>query len=53
MITSIVIANLWGAATGEWRDASKGTKRTLVLGLAILLAAFTIFGLASRLIVPI
>ena len=50
MITSIVFANIWGAATGEWRGTSSGTKRTLLLGLALLVVAFTTFGLASKMI---
>ena len=50
MINSIVFANLWGAALGEWRGISAATKRTLFLGLTLLLVAFAVFGLANKLI---
>ena len=47
MSTVIVVANILGAATGEWRGASAGAVRLSWTGIAILVAAIVIvsFGL--------
>jgi len=47
MINSVVFANVWGVALGEWRGSSRGVKTSLSLGLALLVLAFVVFGYAS------
>jgi L-rhamnose-H+ transport protein len=46
---AIVVGNLWGLWRGEWRTAKASARRQLNLGLAVLLAAVAIFGIASAL----
>ena len=50
LVVAILFANLAGALTGEWRGASARTKATMVAGIVVLVAAFAMFGVASRLL---
>jgi lysophospholipase L1-like esterase len=50
LVISILVANLAGALTGEWRGASTKTKSTMVLGVLVLVASFAIFGASSMLL---
>jgi len=43
MVLSIGIANIWGIVQGEWRGASRGTKRVMAKALWLLLFAIFIF----------
>ncbi len=49
MILSLVVANLAGVVMGEWRGAGKIAKRTLLAGLACLIAATGLLTWASQL----
>jgi L-rhamnose-H+ transport protein len=50
LVSSILFANLAGAMTGEWRGASVQTKRTMLVGVVILAAAFVMFGVSNHLL---
>jgi len=47
MSFNIVVSNLWGVSTGEWRGAGRQAAKTMVLGIGMLLVAVVIFGWAS------
>jgi hypothetical protein len=47
---SLVVANLLGFITGEWRSASVVAKKTLGLGLAIVTMAVLILAYANSLL---
>ena len=49
MILSLVVANLAGVIMGEWRGAGKHSVRTLLAGLACLIAATGLLTWASQL----
>ena len=49
MILSLVVANLAGVLLGEWRGADRTAKRTLLAGLACLIAATSLLTWASQL----
>jgi L-rhamnose-H+ transport protein len=44
---SIVVGNLWGLWTGEWKDAPAGARRTLNLGLLVLIVAVVVVALSQ------
>lgn len=44
---SLVVANIFGFLTGEWRTALAASKRTLFAGLAVLLAAVVALAFGS------
>ena len=46
---AILVGNLWGLWRGEWRSASLQSRTQLNLGLAVLLLAVVVFGVASAL----
>jgi len=48
LVMAILFGNLAGALTGEWRDTSSRPRMTMLLGVAVLVVAFLIFGIASR-----
>jgi L-rhamnose-H+ transport protein len=50
LVMTILVANLAGALTGEWRGASKKTIATMVEGVIVLVVAFAIFGVSSLLL---
>jgi len=45
----IVVSNLWGFATGEWKHASAQAKSYMVAGCAALVVASGLLGIANRL----
>ncbi|TAM83342.1 MAG: hypothetical protein EPN47_04320 [Acidobacteria bacterium] len=47
MSLCIVVSNLWGVATGEWRGAGRRAVGTMAWGLGILVVAVVILGFAS------
>jgi L-rhamnose-H+ transport protein len=47
MAMNIITANVWGAATGEWRGASRVTYGYSWAGIAVLLAAIYVISRAS------
>jgi L-rhamnose-H+ transport protein len=40
----VVVANLWGIVTGEWRNSGKKPLRVMGAGLAVLVVAMFIIG---------
>ncbi len=44
----VVVANLWGVLTGEWRDTGRTPIRVMSAGLSVLVAAMFIIGLSNR-----
>jgi L-rhamnose-H+ transport protein len=47
LIASILTANLMGVLVGEWRGAPRAAKHTMGAGVAIMIAAIAILGIAS------
>ena len=47
LIVSILTANLMGVLVGEWRGAPRAAKHTMGAGVAIMIAAIAILGIAS------
>ncbi len=45
---SIITANIWGLATGEWRHAGARPRRLMLAGVSVLIAAIFVIGLAGR-----
>jgi L-rhamnose-H+ transport protein len=50
LVMAILFGNLAGVLTGEWQDTSTRTRATMVVGVLVLVAAFAMFGLASRML---
>lgn len=50
LVSSILFGNLAGMMTGEWHGASARTKTTMLAGVAVLVIAFAMFGMANRLL---
>lgn len=48
--SSLIVANVFGFITGEWRKAPRDSIRVLYIGLAILLVAMGILGLGNSLV---
>ena len=48
LVMAILFGNLAGDLTGEWRGASAGIKRAMLLGVVVLVAAFALFGVAQK-----
>ena len=48
LVMAILFGNLAGALTGEWRGTSRRPRLVMLAGVAVLAAAFAIFGVASR-----
>jgi hypothetical protein len=40
------VANFWGLATGEWKEAGTRAKRLLAVGTAIMIVAMVVTSLA-------
>ncbi|MBI2844683.1 MAG: hypothetical protein HYX78_14915 [Armatimonadetes bacterium] len=47
MATSIIVANLIGFLTGEWRKAPRSAVGTLCAGLGVLIAAIIILAIGN------
>jgi L-rhamnose-H+ transport protein len=47
MSTVIIMANVWGAATGEWKGAGAQAMRLMWIGVAILVAAIAVIAQAN------
>jgi L-rhamnose-H+ transport protein len=48
LVIAILVGNLAGAIGGEWRGAFGKTKAIMVAGVLVLIAAFVLFGFASK-----
>ncbi|MFL6465093.1 MAG: L-rhamnose/proton symporter RhaT [Bryobacteraceae bacterium] len=46
--SSIATANIWGAATGEWRNTAVQAKRLMLAGVGVLMVAMFITAIAHR-----
>lgn len=44
MTTMVLVANLWGLLTGEWKNADKRAFRYLGMGLALMVTALIVMG---------
>ena len=44
----VIVANVWGLITGEWRGAGPKPVRVMSLGLIILVGAIFIMGLGNQ-----
>ncbi len=49
LATGLLVANLCGAITGEWRGAAASARRIMAVGIVILVIAIAILGLAAHL----
>jgi L-rhamnose-H+ transport protein len=47
---SLIVANIFGFMTGEWKNAPRDAIRVLFAGLAILIAAMAVLGLGNSMI---
>jgi L-rhamnose-H+ transport protein len=45
----IITGNIWGFATGEWRDAPRAASRTNLAGVAVLIAAIIVIAVGGTL----
>jgi L-rhamnose-H+ transport protein len=45
----IAISNVWGIASGEWRDAPGKPLKTMIAGLAVILLAIAVIGYGNSL----
>ena len=45
---SIVVGNLWGIYRGEWKDATKTSKRLLNVGLLILIGSIALIAMSNQ-----
>jgi L-rhamnose-H+ transport protein len=50
LLSSILFGNLAGALGGEWKGTSKKARSTMFAGVAILVFAFLVFGVAQKLL---
>jgi L-rhamnose-H+ transport protein len=50
LLSSILFGNLAGALGGEWKGTSTKARSTMFAGVAILVLAFVVFGVAQRLL---
>ncbi len=48
MASSIVFSNMWGIITKEWKNTSRRTITTLILGLTILVFSTIVFGYGKQ-----
>lgn len=46
---SILVSNLWGIATGEWRNSGLLARRTMLAGVIVMMVAMTIIGYGNSL----
>ena len=47
---SLVVANIFGFLTGEWKKAPRAAVRVLLLGLAVLISAMAVLGLGNSMV---
>ena len=47
MSTIILTANMWGIVQHEWTGTSRGTKRTIIVGILLIIAAVSLVGLGN------
>jgi F0F1-type ATP synthase membrane subunit a len=47
LIVSILTANLVGVLLGEWRGVAQAARRTMQVGVVLMLAAIVILGYAN------
>ncbi len=50
ILASILAANLAGAIGGEWKGTKSSSRKTMVAGVLIMVAAFCLLGFANRLL---
>lgn len=48
MTVMVLVANFWGLATGEWKQAPAGARRLLAVGIVVLIAALLVIGAAAQ-----
>ena len=48
MAIIILISTIWGLVTGEWKGSGAQAKKYMLLGLAVLMVASGLVGLANR-----
>ncbi|MDW8131210.1 MAG: L-rhamnose/proton symporter RhaT [Bryobacterales bacterium] len=48
MTVMVLVANFWGLATGEWRQAPARARRLLAAGIVVLIAALLVIGAAAQ-----
>lgn len=48
MTVMVLVANFWGLATGEWKQAPSKAKRLLAAGIVVLIAALIIIGASAQ-----
>jgi L-rhamnose-H+ transport protein len=48
LVMAILFGNLAGTLTGEWKGTSRRPRLIMVAGVAILVAAFAVFGCANK-----
>ncbi len=44
----VIVANLWGILTGEWKGTGEKPARIMMLGLVILVIAIFVIGAGNR-----
>ena len=49
----ILVANMWGLALKEWKNVSKKTTRTIIIGIAVIILSILIVGYGNSLKAPI
>lgn len=49
MASLILFSTIWGSITGEWKGAGRSAKQFMVAGLAVLMVASSMLGVANRL----
>jgi len=48
MTVMVLVANFWGLATGEWKQAPGRARRYLAAGIVVLVAALIVIGAAAQ-----
>ncbi len=46
--SSIIAANVWGLASGEWKHAAAAARRLMLAGVGVLVAAIFVIGILGR-----
>jgi L-rhamnose-H+ transport protein len=47
MSFTVIVGNLWGVVTGEWKDAPQNAKRKMITGLIILLLSVVLVAVSK------
>jgi hypothetical protein len=47
MTVMVLVANFWGIATGEWKNAGPRALRSLAAGIVLMIAALVIISAAT------